>query len=172
MPHHDPIALWFAASAAGGLAAHVAIAAWYRRSYHRLHAAYIGAVTDARETGAADALVRAQELHRRFIRASPPSWLAGLGAHLRSAFVLCAIGGAALMIATGRLPPLIASVALLFAIGLRRILLATALLLAVFAVTRLSSGPAARPEPTSNSRAADAATPYRAKPPRVAVQRQ
>jgi hypothetical protein len=165
MPHHDPIALWLTTSVAGGLAAHVAIAAWYRRSYRRLRAAYVGAVTDAQETGAADALVRAQDLHRQFIRANPPSWLAGLGAHLRSAFVLCAIGGVALLIASGRLPPVIAGVALLFAIGLRRILLATALLLAVFAVTSLTSGPAGRPEPSTSSRAAHSASAHRAAQP-------
>jgi hypothetical protein len=165
MPHHDPIALWLTTTVAGGLAVHFAIAAWYRRSYRRLRAAYVGALTDAQDTGAADALVRAQELHRQLIRANPPSWLAGLGAHLRSAFVLCAIGGVALLLATGRLPPVIAGVALLFAIGLRRILLATALLLVVFAVTSLTSGPAARPEPTSSSRAAHAATSRRAQPP-------
>jgi hypothetical protein len=168
MPDYNPIVLWFAASAVGGLAAHVVIAAWYRRSYRRLHAAYLGAVTAAQETGAADALVRAQELHRQFIRANPPSWLTGLGAHLRSAFAICAMGGVALITAMGRLPPIFAGVALLFAIGLRRILLATALLLAVFAVTSLGSGPAARPEPTSRSRAVHAATSHRAQPP-VAV---
>jgi hypothetical protein len=86
------------------------------------------------------------------MRASPPSWVTGLGVHVRSAFVLCAIAGVGLMIATGRLPPAIAGVALLFAIGLRRMLLATALLLAVFAVTSLTSGPSGRDERTSISR--------------------
>jgi hypothetical protein len=168
MPHHDPIAVWFATSIAVGLAAHVAITAWHRRSYRRVRAAYVGAVTDAQETGAPTTLVRAQELHRKFIRASPPTWLAGLGAHLRSAFVLCAIGGVALMVATGRLPPVIAGVALLFAIGLRRVLLGTALLLALLAVTSQTYGPAARPEPSSSSPAAHAATLHRPQPP-VAV---
>jgi hypothetical protein len=168
MPDHDPIALWLTTSVAGGLAAHVAITVWYRRSYRRLRAAYVGAVTEAQETGAADTLARAQELHRQFVRSNPPSWLAGLGAHLRSAFAICAVGGVAVMTATGRLPPVFAGVALLFAIGLRRILLGTALLLAVFAATSLTSGPAARPEPTSSSRADHAATLHRVQP-RVAV---
>jgi hypothetical protein len=165
MPHYDPVVLWFAASAGGGLAAHVVVAAWYRRSYRRLHAAYVGAVTDAQETGAADALVRAQELHRQFVRADPPSWLAGLCAHLRSAFVLCTICGVALLLATGHLPPVIAGVALLFAVGLRRVVLATALLLAVFAVASLTSVPGVRTELTSSSRAVEAAPSHRAQPP-------
>lgn len=145
MAHHDPVALWLMTSVASGLAAHLVIAALYRRSYRRLRAAYVGAVAEAQETGAAGALVEAQELHRQFMRATPPSWVTGLGVHVRSAFVLCAVGGVALMIATGQLPPVIAGVALLFAIGLRRILLATALLLALFTVTSLTSGSGARP---------------------------
>jgi hypothetical protein len=144
MAHQDPIAVWLVASVAAGLAAHLAIAAFYRRGYRRLRAAYVGAVAEAQETGAAGALVEAQELHRQFMRASPPSWVTGLGAHIRTAFVLCSIACVALMIATGRLPPAIGGVALLFAIGLRRILLATAVLLAIFAVTSLTSVPAGR----------------------------
>src|SRR5512135_2393899 len=84
MLDHDPIALWVATSAAGGFAAHLVIAAWYRRTYRRLRDAYVGAVADAQETGEAHALVRAQELHRQFMRASPPSWLSGVGVHIRA----------------------------------------------------------------------------------------
>lgn len=165
MPHQDPIALWLMTSLASGLAAHVVIAVFYRRSYERLRAAYVGAVADAQETGAAGALVQAQELHRQFMRASPPSWVAGFGVHVRGAFVLCAIAGVALMIATGRLPPVVGGVALLFAIGLRRILLATALLLALFAVTSLTSGPAGRSEAAAHARAAHAIASHRAPAP-------
>lgn len=153
MAHQDPIALWLMTSFAAGLIAHLVIAAFYRRNYCRLRAAYVGAVAEAQATGAAGALVEAQELHRQFMRASPPSWVTGLGVHIRSAFVLCAIAGVGLMIATGRLPPAIGGVALLFAIGLRRILLATALLLAVFAVTSLTTGPSGRADRPSISRA-------------------
>jgi hypothetical protein len=153
MAHQDPIALWLMTSLAAGLVAHLVIAALSRRNYRRLRAAYVGAVAEAQETGAAGALVQAQELHRQFMRASPQSWITGLGVHVRNAFVLCAIAGVALMIAMGRLPPAIVGVALLFAIGLRRILLATALLLAVFAVTSLASGPSRRAERPSISRA-------------------
>lgn len=152
MTHQDPIAVWLATSLACGLAGHIAIVAWYRRSYRRLRTAYVDAVADAQQTGAACALVRAQELHRQFMRASPPSWVSGVSAHLRATFVLCAIAGVALMTATGRLPPAVAGVALLFAIGLRRILLATALLLALFAVTSLTSGPPKPPVPEASAR--------------------
>ncbi len=149
MPHQDPIALWLGASLGAGVAAHVALTAWYRRDYRRLRSAYVGAVADAQETGAPDALVRAQELHRHFMRASLPGWFAGLGARIRSAFVLCAIAGIAVMVATGRLPPAVAGFAMLFAIGLRRILLATALLVAIFVVTSLTSSPSDRPAPAA-----------------------
>jgi hypothetical protein len=159
MPHHDPIALWLGTSLGGGLAAHVAITVLYRRNYRRLRAAYVGAVADAQETGAPGALVRAQELHRQFMRATVPGWFTGLGARIRSAFVLCAIAGIAVMVAAGRLPPAVAGVALLFAIGFRRILLATALLVAIFAVTSLTSGP-------PDSPAATAATTTHAHPAR------
>ncbi len=165
MQHRDPIALWLVTSLASGLAAHVVIAVFYRRSYERLRTAYVGAVANAQETGAAGALVRAQELHRPFMRASPPSWLSGVGVHLRAAFVLCAIAGVSLMIATGRLPPIVAGVALLFAIGLRRILLAVALLLALFAVTSLTSGPAGRSETAAHARVARAIASRRAPAP-------
>ncbi len=171
MLDHDPIALWVATSAAGGFAAHLVIAAWYRRTYRRLRDAYVGAVGDAQETGAAHALVRAQELHRQFMRASPPSWFSGVGVHLRAAFVICAITGVSLMIATGRLPPIVGGVALLFAIGLRRIVLAVALLLALFAVTSLTSGPAGRPGTAAQARAAHATASHRALAPPTALPR-
>jgi hypothetical protein len=147
MAHHDPLALWLVTSLLGGLAAHVAIVAWYRRSYVRLRAAYTGAVADAQETSRPDALVRAEELHRQFMRASPPGWLAGFGAHLKVASVICGLVGLALMIGTGRLPPVLAGLVLLCAIGLRRILLATLLLLAIFVETSLTNGPPALPAP-------------------------
>lgn len=50
-----------------------------------------------------------------------------LDARLKAAFVLCAVASVAVMVAAGRLPPVVAGAAVLFAIGLRRILLATAL---------------------------------------------
>jgi Flp pilus assembly protein TadB len=139
MTNSDPIGLWLAASVVTGLAAHVALAARDRRAYRRLRDAYVGAVSAAQETGAADALVRAQELHREFMRTTTPGWLTGLGARVRAALVVCAVAGIAVMVATGRLPPVVAGVAVLFAFGLRRILLATALLLAVFAASSVLS---------------------------------
>jgi hypothetical protein len=122
-------------------------------------------VADAQLIGDARALVRAQELHRQFMRARPPSWVWGVGVHVRMALVLCALGGVALMIATGRLPPIVGGVALLFAIGLRRILLATALLLVVMAVTSLTFRPSSAPRPSASSRAADGSQPHRAMSP-------
>jgi Flp pilus assembly protein TadB len=147
MELHNLVALWLVASLLGGLAVHAAIAAWSRRSYDRLHAACAGAVADAQETNTPDALVRAEELHRQFMRATRPSWLSGLGAHLKAAPVICGLVGLALMIGTGRLPPVLAGLVLLFAIGLRRILLAAVLLLAVFVATSLTHGPPDRPIP-------------------------
>jgi Flp pilus assembly protein TadB len=142
MTNSDPIGLWLAASVTTGVAAHVALAARERRAYRRLREAYVGAVSAAQETGAADALVGAQELHREFMRTTPPpGWLTGLGARIQSALVLCAVAGVAAMVATGRLPPVVAGVAVLLAIGLRRILLATALLLALFVATNMVSPP-------------------------------
>jgi Flp pilus assembly protein TadB len=142
MTSSDPIGLWLAASVVVGLAAHVALAARSRRAYRRLREAYVGAVSAAQHTGAADALVRAQELHREFMRTRPPpGWLTGLGARLKAALALCAVAGVAALVATGRLPPVVAGVAVLLAIGLRRILLATALLLALFVATNMVSPP-------------------------------
>jgi hypothetical protein len=142
MTNSDPIGLWLAASVVVGVAAHAALAARSRRAYRRLREAYVGAVSAAQHTGAADALVRAQELHREFMRTTtPPGWLTGLGARFKAALVLCAVAGIAAMVATGRLPPLVAGVAVLLAIGLRRILLATALLLALFVATNMVSPP-------------------------------
>jgi hypothetical protein len=108
----------------------------------------------AHETGATDALVRAQELHREFMRATWPGWFRSLGARLKAAFVLCAVVGVGVMVSTGRLPPVVAGVAVLFAIGLRRILLAMALLVALFVATSLLTPP--RPDRTP---AAHLATP-------------
>lgn len=138
----DPIALWLGASLTTGVAAHIAFAARNRRAYRRLREAYVAAVADAQETGAAGALVRAQELHREFMRAMPPGWLTGLGARLKVALVVCAASGVAVLVATGRAPPILGGVALLFAIGLRRILLATALLVALFVASSMVSPPA------------------------------
>jgi hypothetical protein len=149
MELHHLVAIWLVASLLGGLAAHAAIAAWSCRSYDRLRAAYAGAVADAQETGRPNALVRAEELHRQFMRASPPSWLAGFGAHLKAASVICGLVGLALMIGTGRLPPVLAGLVLLCAIGLRRILLATLLLVAVFVATSVTQGPPDQPIPRS-----------------------
>jgi len=149
MANSDPIGLWLAASVVVGVAAHVALAARSRRAYRRLREAYVGAVSAAQLTGAADALVRAQELHREFMRTTPPSgWLTGLGARLKAALVLCALAGVAAMVATGRLPPVVAGVAVLLAIGLRRILLATALLLALFVATSSMVSPPRRADRT------------------------
>ena len=137
---HDPIALWFLTSLAVGVTAHVAAAWFYRRSYARLRGAYVAAVAHVQRTGGdPDALVRTQELHRQFMRARIPSWALGLGVHLRNALVVGAVIGLALATALHRIEPVLVGVVLLFAIGLRRILLVTALLLAVFAATRLSS---------------------------------
>ncbi|WP_242340703.1 hypothetical protein [Anaeromyxobacter sp. SG66] len=141
MTNSDPIGLWLAASVATGVTAHVALAVRDRRTYRRLRDAYVGAVSAAHETGAADALVRAQELHREFMRTTPPGWLTGLGARFKTALVLCAAAGVAVMVATGRLPPIVAGLSVLFAIGLRRILLATALLLALFAAISVLTPP-------------------------------
>src|SRR5690242_20465352 len=124
----DPIGMWLAASVVTGVTAHAARAARDRRTYLRLRDAYVGAVSAAQKTGAPDALVRAQELHREFMRATWPGWFRSLGARLKAAFVLCMVFGVGVMVATGRLPPVVAGVAVLFAIGLRRILLAMALL--------------------------------------------
>lgn len=137
---HDLIALWFLTSLAAGIAAHVAAAWFYRRSYARLRAAYVAAVGHVQRTSSdPDALVRAQELHRQFMRARIPSWTLSVGVHLRNALVLAAIVSLALATALHRIEPVLVGVVLLFAIGLRRILLVTALLLAVFAATRLST---------------------------------
>lgn len=137
---HDLIALWFLTSLAGGVAAHVAAAWFYRRSYARLRAAYVTAVGHVQRTGNdPDALIRAQELHRQFMRARIPSWTLGAGVHLRNALVVGAIVSLALATTLHRVEPVLVGVVLLFAIGLRRILLVTALLLAVFAATRLST---------------------------------
>jgi hypothetical protein len=99
------------------------------------------AISAAQETGAGDRLVHPQELHGDFMRAPAPSWIAGLGSHLRVAFAICAVAGLAAMILAGRLPPVIVGIAVLFAIGLRRILIATALLLSLFAATSVVSSP-------------------------------
>jgi hypothetical protein len=147
MELHNLVALWLVASLLGGLAAHAAIVAWSRRSYDRLRAAYAGAVADAQVTSTPEALVRVEELHRQFMRANPPGWLAGFGAHLKAASVICGLVGLALMIGTGRLPPVLAGLVLLFAIGLRRILLAALLSVAVFVATSLTHGPPDRPAP-------------------------
>lgn len=142
MTNSDPIGLWLAASVVVGFAAHLALAARSRRAYRQLREAYVGAVSAAQLTGAADALVHAQELHREFMRTTPtPGWLTGLGARLKAALVVCAVAGVAAMVGTGRLPPLVAGVAVLLAIGLRRIFLAAALLLALFVATNMISPP-------------------------------
>src|SRR5689334_16295904 len=137
----DPIGLWLAASVVTGVTAHAALAVRDRRAYLRLRDAYVGAVSVAQETGAPDALVRAQELHREFMRATWPGWFRALGARLKAAFVLCAVAGAGVMVATGRLPPAVAGVTVLFAVGLRRILLGMALLVALFVATSLPTPP-------------------------------
>jgi Flp pilus assembly protein TadB len=141
MTNSDPLGLWLAASLTTGVATHVTLVARNRRAYRRLREAYVDAVAAAQETGAADALVRAQEVHREFMRAVPPGWLAGLGARLRAALVLCAAVGVAVLVAAGRAPPILGGVAVLFAIGLRRILLATALLVALFVASSMVSPP-------------------------------
>lgn len=141
MTSSDPIGLWLAASVATGVTAHVALTARDRHAYRRLRGAYVGAVSAAQDTGAADALVRAQELHREFMRATQPGWLTGLGSRLKVALVLCAVVGVAVMVATGRLPPVLAGVAVLFAVGLRRLLVVTALVLALFAASSVLSPP-------------------------------
>jgi hypothetical protein len=162
MTTFDPIGLWLAASVLTGVTAHAALVVRDRRTYRRLRDAYVGTVATAQETGAADALVHAQELHREFMRATWPGWFGDLGARLKAAFVLCAVVCVGLMVATGRLPPVVAGVAVLFAVGLRRLMLTTALLLALFAATAALSPP----PPADHAPAAHLVTPPRAtKPP-------
>ena len=158
------VAFWLVASLLGSLAAHAAIAAWSRRNYARLRASYASAVADAQETSTPYALVRAEELHRQFMRASPPGWLAGFGAHLKASSLTCGLVGLALLIGTGPLPSVLAGLVLLCAIGLRRILLATLLLLAVFVATSLTHGPPDRASSTPTS-ATMAAPPSRSAAP-------
>jgi hypothetical protein len=122
----------------------------YRRSYGRLRGAYVAAVAHVQRTGGdPDALVRAQELHRQFMRARIPSWVFGVGVHLRNAVVISAIIGLALATALRQIEPVIVGAVLLLAIGLRRVLAIAALLLALLAATRLSSQPHDRPAPTA-----------------------
>jgi hypothetical protein len=169
MMSSDPIGLWLVASVGTGLAAHVAIATWHRQSYVRLREAYVGAVSAAQDTGRADALVRAQELHRQFIRATPPSWISGLGGHVKAAFFFCAAAGMVAMLTAGRLPPVVAGVAALFALGLRRILYATALLVLLIPLTSTFAPPRGRVERSPRSYAAQISTPSHAPkaPPRA-----
>jgi hypothetical protein len=159
MMNSDPIGLWLVASVGTGFAAHVAIAAWHRYGCVRLREAYVNAVSVAQDTGRADALVRAQELHQQFIRATPPSWLTGLGGHLKAAFVFCAIAGTAAMVTAGLVPPVAPGVAALFAIGLRRILLATALLVLLFAFTSILAPPYGHVEHSPRAHAGSVSTP-------------
>lgn len=141
MANQDPVALWIGTSLLSGIVAHVGVAAWRRRSYARLRRDYADAVTAAQESGSAESLVRAEELHRQFMRAVPPRWFGGLGANLKAAFVISGLVACGLMVFAGRLPPAVAGLALLFALGLRRILLGAALLLAVFVASSLLSPP-------------------------------
>jgi Flp pilus assembly protein TadB len=150
MTSSDPIGVWLAASIATGLAAHVALAARSRRRYLRLREAYVEAVSTAQQTEDAAVLVRAQEPHREFMRTTQPGWFTGLGARFKAALVLCAVAGVAVMVATSRLPPVVGGVAVLFAIGLRRILLATALLVVLFAATSVLSPPSASRAPSTH----------------------
>lgn len=137
---HDPLGVWLVTSLVVGLAAHIAIVLWHRRGYARLRSAYAAAVVAAQATGSAEALVRAEELHREFIQTRSPRWSASLGAHIRAGFVLCgpAVG---MMVVAGRLSPVLACLALLFVLCLRRLLLGTALLLAVFVASSLIASP-------------------------------
>jgi hypothetical protein len=161
MTNSDPIGLWLAASVVVGFAAHVALAGLRRRAYRRFREAYVGAISAAQQTGAVDALVRAQELHREFMRTTPPpGWLTGLGAHLNAALVLCAVAGVAAMVSTGRMPPIVPGVAVLLAIGLRRILLATALLLALFVATSMVSPPRRADRMPATAHSAPTSAPY------------
>ena len=141
MAHQDTVALWFGTSLLAGIVAHVGVAAWQRRSYVRLRRDYADAVTDAQASGTTESLVRAEELHRQFLRAVPPRWFAGFGAHFRAAFIVSGLVAIGLMVVTGRLPPVFVGLAFLFALGLRRILLGVALLLAVFVTSSLLSPP-------------------------------
>ncbi len=141
MAHQDAIALWFGTSLLAAVVAHVGVTVWRRRSYARLRRDYAAAVTDAQASASAESLVRAEELHRQFMRAVPARWFAGLGAHLRAAFIISGLVAAGLMVVAGRLPPVFAGLALLLAVGLRRILLGVALLLAVFVASSLLAPP-------------------------------
>ncbi|MCM2333306.1 MAG: hypothetical protein NDI82_05095 [Anaeromyxobacteraceae bacterium] len=161
MTHQDAVALWFGTSLLAGIVAHVGVAAWHRRSYARLRRDYADAVADAQESGSAESLVRAEELHRQFMRVVPPRWFAGLGAHFRAAFSISGLVAVGLMIVAGRLPPVFAGLALLFALGLRRILLGAALLLAVFVASSLLSPPRSS-DRVPAAGVASASTPARA----------
>lgn len=141
MIHQDAVALWFGTSLVAGIVAHVGVATWHRRSYARLRRDYAHAVTDVQESCSAESLVRAEELHRQFMRAGPPRWFAGLGAHFKAAFIISGMVAVGLMTVADRLPLVFAGLALLFALGLRRILLGAALLLAVFVASNLLSPP-------------------------------
>lgn len=140
MAIHDPLGFWLLTSLLVGLAAHVAIVSWRRRAYAKLRAAYTSAVATAQESGSAEALGSTEELHRQFLRATPPTWLSGLGAHVRAAFASCFIAGIAVMIGTGQFLPVLAGIAFFTAIGLRRILIGSILMLVLFASLSLTRG--------------------------------
>lgn len=149
MAQQDAVALWFGTSLVAAVVAHVGATAWRRRSYARLRRDYADAVAAAQASASAESLVRADELHRQFMRAVPALWFAGIGAHFRAAFLISGLVAAGLMVATGRLPPVFAGLALLFAVGLRRILLGVALLLAVFIASNLLAPPRSPGQPTA-----------------------
>ncbi len=147
MPDLNGFAIWIGTSLLGGLAAHAAVVAWTRRSYSMLRHDYTLAVAETQGAVSADAIVHAEELQRAFARAAVPGWWAGLTSHLKSAFLVSGVLGGALLVLAGRLPPAFVVLALVLLLGLRRILVASALLLLAFVVSSLLSTP--RPQDRS-----------------------
>ena len=141
MPDLNGFAIWIGTGLVGGIAAHAAVVAWRRRSYSRLRHDYTLAVAEAQGTVSADAIVHAEELQRAFARAAVPDRWDGLTSHLKSAFLVTGLVGGALLVLAGRLPPAVFGLALLLLLGLRRILVASALLLLAFVVSSLLSMP-------------------------------
>ncbi len=141
MPDLNGFAIWIGTSLVSGLAAHATVVAWRRRSYSRLRHDYTLAVAEAQGAASADAYVHAEELQRAFARAGVPDWWAGLTSHLKVAFLVTGLLGGALLVVAGRLPPAVLGLAFLFLLGLRRLLVASALLLVAFVVSSLLSMP-------------------------------
>lgn len=164
MPDLNGFAIWLGTSLVGGLAAHASVVVRRRRGYSRLRHDYTVAVAEAQGAVSADAIVHAEELQRAFSRAAVPGWRAGLTTHLKAAFLVSGLLGGALLVLAGRLPPAILGLAVLLLLGLRRILVASALLLLVFVVSSLLSTPRT-PDHSSASVGSPAANSHRGPAP-------